>query len=131
MADARFRTITHGPDGLPYYVESAQFVDTWTNVDTGEFVTDVRSYRDPALRVTDNGDGTLTILVKGTGHHVMYDQDGQPIARFAGQRSFELLFDHAGTPTDPDDDELLAFLGVIKSVGHDDGFWDALVQAIG
>jgi hypothetical protein len=87
----------------------------WTNVATGDFVTVVGSYRGGDLRVTDNGDGTLTVISKHTDNWATYDQDGTGIAgaRRAGLTSFELLFDNAGTPTDPSDDEFVAFLGVV------------------
>ncbi|MGZ5410711.1 MAG: hypothetical protein ACXWDJ_12010, partial [Aeromicrobium sp.] len=129
--DVRFRTTTHGPDGLPYDYEHADFTDTWTNVTTGELVTVVGSYRNGALRVTDNGDGTLTVLIKGTGNNVFYNEDGQKIGRHTGLTSFELLFDHAGTPTDPSDDEFLAFLGFTKDTGRDDVLCAVLAQTIG
>jgi len=46
--------------------------------------------------VTDNGDGTLTILVLGTGNFTVNGEDGKAIARSPGQLRFELLIDHAG-----------------------------------
>ncbi len=130
--DGRERTTTHGPDGLSYYYDHAiQYTDTWTNVETGESVTDVGSYRGGALHVTDNGDGTLTVIVQNTGHSSMYNEDGQRIYHSAGVFRFELLFDHAGTPTNPDDDEFLAFVGVLKHTGRDDGFCETLVGELG
>jgi hypothetical protein len=83
------------------------------------------------LRITDNGDGTLTILVLATGNSVVYGANGKAIARNPGQIRFELLIDHGGTPTDPSDDEFLKFLGVVKeSTGRTDDFCSAVVPAI-
>ena len=83
------------------------------------------------MRVTDNGDGTLTILVLSTGNVVLYGEDGKAIARNPGQIRFEILIDHGGTPTDPSDDEFLAFLGVVKgSTGRSDDFCAAAVPAL-
>jgi hypothetical protein len=44
---------------------------------------------------------------------------------------FKLLFDHAGTPTNPDDDELIAFLGGVKTAGRSAGYCDAIVRVLG
>jgi hypothetical protein len=81
--------------------------------------------------VTDNGDGTLTILVMGTGNAVAFDEDGKAIARNPGQIPFELLIDNGGTPQDPSDDEFLADLGVVfGSTGRNDDFCEAVVPAL-
>lgn len=128
--DGRFRTTKRGPDGLSYsYDHATEYTDTWTNVATGESVTDIGAYRGKTLRVTDNGDGTLTELNQYTGRASTYNEDGQRIYHSAGVGRAELLFDHAGTPTNPDDDELLAFVGV-KSTGFD-GFCETLVDEFG
>ena len=82
-------------------------------------------------RVTDNGDGTLTILVLGTGNAVIYGEDGKAIARNPGQIRYEILIDDGGTPTDPSDDEFLADLGLVKdSTGGNDDFCEAVVPAL-
>jgi hypothetical protein len=81
--------------------------------------------------VTDNGDGTLTILILATGNDVLYGEDGKAIARNPGQIRFEILVDHGGTPTDPSDDEFLADLGLVKgSTGRSDDFCEAAVPAL-
>ena len=57
------------------------------------------------LQVTDNGDGTLHYLYQHTDHQVMYDEDGTMIAQLRiGSIVIEKTWDHAGTPTDPTDD---------------------------
>ncbi len=118
--DGRSRTTAHVPDGLPYYAEIAQSTEYWTNVATGEYVTFVLSYRFRDHKVTDNGDGTLTETVQTTGNGVLYSQDGRRLAHSAGLLfHFQLLIDHSGTPTDPSDDALLAFLGELKTAGKD------------
>jgi hypothetical protein len=103
----------------------------YTNRANGKTVTltVVRVTKD--LRVTDNGDGTLTILVLATGNDVYYGPDGKAIGRNPGQIRFEILIDHAGTPTDPSDDEFLADLGLVKgSTGRNDDFCEAAVPAL-
>ena len=86
---------------------------------------------DKDLRVTDNGDGTLTILVLSTGNIAVYGPDGKALARNPGQVRFELLVDHGGTPTDPSDDEFLEFLGLVKgSTGRTDDFCAAVLPVL-
>lgn len=131
VVTGRFRTTTHGPDGFYYEHDIARFTDTWTNLETAEFVTTEGSYRNDAHRVTDNGDGTLTILVQGSGTTATFNEAGERIAFGAGLTAWELLIDHAGTPTDPSDDEVLAFLGFTKSTGVDDGMCSAILEEIG
>ena len=76
-------------------------------------------------------DGTLTILVMGTGNAVAYNEDGKAIARNPGQIRFELLIDNGGTPQDPSDDEFLADLGVVfGSTGRNDDFCEAVVPGL-
>src|SRR5204863_4922889 len=62
VVDGRSRTTAHGPDGLPYYVEFSLHHNTWTNAATGEYVTVDWRLRDSYQKVTDNGDGTFTVI---------------------------------------------------------------------
>jgi hypothetical protein len=81
--------------------------------------------------VTDNGDGTLTLLILSTFNSVLYGPDGKAIARDPGQARFEVLIDHGGTPTDPSDDEFFEFLGLVKeSTGRTDDFCAAVVPVL-
>lgn len=81
--------------------------------------------------VTDNGDGTLTIVILATGNAVLYGANGKAIARNPGQLRFAILVDNAGTPTDPFDDEFIEDLGVLKgSTGRSDDFCTAAVAAL-
>ncbi|CAN5290711.1 hypothetical protein BH18ACT9_BH18ACT9_08120 [soil metagenome] len=131
VAVGRERTISHGPDGLPYYFVQERYTDTWTNLGTGETMTTVGAYRGHSLKVTDNGDGTLTVLAQNTGNDASYNADGDIVARSAGVFRFRLLIDHGGTPTDPDDDEVIAFLGVVKKTGLNSDFCETIVGTIG
>lgn len=130
--DGRFMIKSRGRDQLPYYQQHGSLTEVITNVATGENVTHVQHALYKDHRVTDNGDGTLTLLVLATGNGVVYDASGKAIARNPGQVRFELLIDHGGTPQDPSDDEFLEFLGVVKeSTGRSDDFCAATVVAIG
>jgi len=131
VTDGSLLVVAHGPDGLAYFLEHLTITVVFTNRANGKTVTltVVRVNKD--LRVTDNGDGTLTILALATGNDVFYGPDGKAIGRNPGQIRFEILVDHAGTPTDPSDDVFLADLGVVKgSTGRSDGFCETAVPAL-
>lgn len=131
-ATVRVHEMTRGAEQLPHHMEHARSEIVFTNPSTGEHVRRVERVTLKDLEVTDNGDGTLTLLVLGTGFDTTYDSDGKAIARNPGQTRFELLIDHAGTPSDASDDEFLAFLGIVKeSTGRNDDFCTAAVAAIG
>lgn len=131
VVDGRARTATHGPDGLSHMYEFVTDTVTTTNLATMDFVTRVATQQFHDVRVTDNGDGTLTVRQQATGTIIFYDQDGQVLSRGAGQFAFEFLIDHAGTPSDPSDDVFLGFQRVVRQVGKQVDICDAAVlQAI-
>jgi hypothetical protein len=112
---------TQGRDGLVYFLETAHGTVSYTNLATGKSFTNVFNVVQKDLKVTDNGDGTLTILVLATGSVKNYGPDGNLLFNDPGQIRFEILIDHGGTPTDPADDEFLEDLGIVKgSTGRND-----------
>ena len=59
------RVTQHG-DGLFYYYDEGEFTETWTNPDDPEdFATVISRFKQSALAVTDNGDGTYQVLFAG------------------------------------------------------------------
>ena len=111
----------HGPDGLAYGMETVHGRVSFTNVANGKTLTSVFNNVSKDLKVTDNGDGTLTILGMATGSNKIYGPDGKLLFNDPGQIRFEFLIDHGGTPTDPSDDEFIAELGLVKgSTGRND-----------
>lgn len=70
--------------------------------------------------MTDNGDGTLTVLALSTGVVKNYGPDGKLLFVDSGQVRFDLLIDHGGTPTDPEDDVFLTQTLVKESTGRND-----------
>jgi hypothetical protein len=110
-----------GRDQLAYWTATFRGTNRWTNaeVEDGPVFSEDFVGSDRDHRVTDNGDGTLTILVKFTGRS-FYALDGRRLFVDAGKGTFEVLIDHGGTPSDPSDDEFLEFLGGTEPVGRSD-----------
>jgi hypothetical protein len=110
-----------GPDGLAYASETVHGTQVITNLANGKTLTQIFNVLQKDLKVTDNGDGTLTIVVLATGSGKVYGPDGKLLFNDPGQIRFEILIDHGGTPADPSDDEFLEFLGVVfGSTGRND-----------
>ena len=131
VLDLRVHVAPHGRDRLQYFLQHGIRTEVLTNPANAKSLTSVAKVIEKDLRVTDNGDGTLTILILATGNAVLYGENGKAIARNPGQIRFEILIDHGGTPNDPSDDEFLADLGVVKgSTGRSDDFCEAAVPAL-
>jgi hypothetical protein len=131
VTDGRVHAVQHGPQEAPYFVEHVKRTEVYTNLANDKSVTAMVNAMTKDLRITDNGDGTITILVLATGNAVLYGEDGKALGRDPGQIRYEILIDTAGTPSDPSDDEFLAFLGVVKgSTGRSDDFCATAVPAL-
>lgn len=129
VMDGNVLVVPHGPDGLDYFLQHGRRTEVLTA--NGTTLTSVVTVTEKDKRVTDNGDGTLTVLILATGNAVLYGEDGKAIARNPGQIRFELLFGDNGTPDDPFDDVFLADLGLVKgSTGRSDDFCEAAVPAL-
>ena len=131
VLDMRVNVVSHGPSGLTYFLQHGVTREVLHNPATGTSLTSVTTVTEKDMRVTENGDGTLTILILATGNAVLYGPDGKAIARNPGQSRFEILVDDGGTPNDPSDDEFLGRLGTVKeSTGRNDDFCEAAVPAL-
>jgi hypothetical protein len=127
VADGSLLVKSKRGDDLAYFLEHLSETGVLTSLANGKSVTQVSRDIDQDMLVTDNGDGTLTILAKSVGVDVLYSSDGEVLARNPGQTRVEVLIDHGGTPSDPSDDEFLEFLGVVKgSTGRNDDFCAAI-----
>jgi len=130
VLDGHFLFNPHGPDGLAYGGEQLRGTDTFTLPNGHTFVVTF-SFASRDLRVTDNGDGTLTILAQSAGNFVASGSHSPIVLRSTGIQRVELRVNHAGTPTDPSDDEQLEFLGIIKGpTGRTDDFCEAVVPVL-
>jgi hypothetical protein len=130
VLDIRVQAVAHGPDGLVYFLLHGTETDVLTNLENGTSLRSFARVTEKDLRVTDNGDGTLTVLVLATGNAVLYGENGKAIARNPGQIRVELLIDHGRTPNDPSDDEVLSEELVKGSTGRSDDFCEVAVHAL-
>ena len=99
-------------------------------MDNGNFVTHHDAVLNKDLSVTDNGDGTLTVILLSTGNATIYDASGKAIGRNPGQVRIEFVVDHAGTPEFPPDDILLSETVIKGSTGRSDDFCEVVVPAL-
>jgi hypothetical protein len=130
VLDLRVKAVPHGRDRLAYFQSHGKRTEVITNLANDRFVTTAAKVLEKDLRVTDNGDGTLTILILATGNAAVYGENGKALGRNPGQSRFELIVDHGGTPNDPTDDEELSFRVIRESTGRSDDFCEAVVPAL-
>jgi hypothetical protein len=130
VLDLRVHAVPRGRDRLVYFLSHGKRTEVITNLANDRFVTTAAKVIEKDLRVTNNRDGTLTILILATGNATVYGANGKAIARNPGQTRFELVVDHGGTPNDPDDDVELSFRIVKDSTGRTDDFCGAVVPAL-
>jgi hypothetical protein len=130
VLDIRVQAVPHRRDRLVYFLQHGTETDVLTNLANGRSLRSFARVIEKDLRVTDNGDGTLTVLILATGNAVLYGENGKAIARNPGQIRVELLIDHGGTPNDPSDDEVLSEELVKGSTGRSDDFCEAAVAAL-
>ena len=132
VVTGKSRVTQHG-DGLFYYYDQGKFTETWTNPDDPtDFATVTSSFKQSALKVTDNGDGTYQVLFAGPGTTNVYDGKTL-IAHRAGQTRFILVFDDNGTPGDLLDDPVIARPGTVKEVGvgTEGAYCDPILDVVG
>lgn len=117
----QFTFIQRG-SGLAYFRASVRGTVVFTNTLTGGTYTNIFAANSRDLEVTDNGDGTLTILVQGSGSSRWYDKDGRFVLSDPGMFRGTILIDTMGTPDDPFDDAEIenSFVLVKGSTGRND-----------
>jgi hypothetical protein len=114
-----------GSSPFPYFLNTARGTVVTTNLATGGTFTNVFavSYRDH--KIVDNGDGTITITIIGTGGSRFYDADGNFVLKDPGQLRFAVDFNLNGTPGDPSDDfEVPGSFRVVRSSTGNSDFSD-------
>ena len=119
--DGYFSAKPHGPDGLIYFADRVRATDSWTNLANDETLTVDLAGQQKDLRVTDNGDGTLTILALMAGRQFVYGPDGTRLFVDTGTFQSKFLVDDGGTPADPFDDvEIEGSFELVREAGRRD-----------
>lgn len=98
-----------GKNGFPLFQGNAKSTVTWFNPETDRSATlrDRSNFRD--ISVTDNGDGTITVVSQTTGIPVEIRQDDGTVGlKDVGRIVFSTVLDYNGTPTDTEDDEFIS-----------------------
>jgi hypothetical protein len=116
-----FLLTPHGRNRLAYGMETSHGEQVWTNLATGKSLIVVTNFVVKDQQVSDNADGTLTIIVKSSGGVNVFGPDGKLLFKDPGQSRSVLLIDNGGTLADPSDDVFVEDLGRIKgSTGRND-----------
>jgi hypothetical protein len=119
----KYRVTSRRPgDGLDYYLENLRVEQTITDQATGLSVYDIQPNtlsKDQTL--TDNGDGTITIINLATGGERTYGHEGSLIARNSGQVRFRIVYDYVH------DVEISREL-IFGSTGTNDDFCEAVLS---
>jgi hypothetical protein len=105
-ATGQFLLNARGPDGLLYGRATVRRTLSFTNLANDKTFTWISSFVDKDMDVTDNGDGTFTLITQYAGGTRSYGPDGNFLG--AGGEAFreQILVDENG--------EFLDFLGVVK-----------------
>jgi hypothetical protein len=103
--DGYFSIKERASNELLYFADRFRSTLAYTNPETGLTYTVVRDRQMKDLRLTDNGDGTLTLVGLSTGALFTYGPDGERLDIRAGLSRETFLVDTMGT-ADPIDDVL-------------------------
>jgi hypothetical protein len=122
VMDTRVHIVPKGRDQLEYFLQHGTRTDVLSA--NGHSLTSFARVTEKDLRVTDNGDGTVTVLILATGNAVLYDESGKAIARNPGQVRLRIDFDENGNEV-PGSRQV-----VRESTGRSDDFCDAAVPAL-
>jgi hypothetical protein len=118
--EGRFIFNTHGRDGLGYSTETRHGTTSFTNLANEVTVTLITNTVIHDLKVTDNGNGTITVLQADTGISRVEGSIGKLGVKRTGTVRFEVLYNASGTLTDRSDDEELDSRVVRPNTGQSD-----------
>jgi hypothetical protein len=117
----------HSRHGTAYFLEHISVVNVFTGADPNSSVTDRTAFIQKDLKISDNGDGTITIITLLTGPSTAYGPNGKAIARDPGQVRFRIVIDLNGTPDFFDDDFEVSSTQIKGSTGRSDDYCEAMV----
>ena len=131
VVDGKVGAVPHGPDGFAYFLENFKETEVLTNVANGKTVTLVNdAHREgpegdrQRRRDADDPSGS------GRATPCSTEQTARRLRGTPVRADSRLLVDHGGTPTDPDDDELIDLEVVKGSTGRSDDVCAAAVEAL-
>ena len=128
VEDGSFSVVQRGPDWQFYGAARFTGSATFTNLANGKTITDSYAGESQDYKVTDNGDGTITVVVQFVGGQRFPTPDGRTVATSSG------IFRRLET-VDIATGELVADPVVLKEAGRqitDEVYCDQwLVPAIG
>lgn len=126
--DGRFLARLQGQDSIFYGMDNTRTVIQYTRRSTGQTATDIQPRTTSKdLKITNNGDGTLTIVQLLTGGERTYGDGGKLIASNSGQVRFKIVVDYNGTLSYPDDDTELSSELIFGSTGTNGDFCSAVL----
>ena len=96
--------VLRGSSPFPAFREHFSGTAVTTNTDTGGTFTNVFALNSQDHKITDNGDGTITITEDASGTSRFYDQFGNFVLKDPGSLRFAFDLNYNGTPGNPDDD---------------------------
>ena len=102
--DIHITAVLRGSSPFPAFREHFSGTAVTTNLDTGGTFTNVFALNSMDQKITDNGDGTITITDQASGSSRFYDQFGKFVLNDPGLLRFAFDLDYHGTPGNPDDD---------------------------
>jgi hypothetical protein len=109
---------TTGRDRTPRYTQSHHGGVTTTNLATGRATTITWDYTVQDVRVTNNGDGTISILTQIPGPERLYGPDGELVYTSGGTYRVLTVVDYGGTLSDPSDDTFVSETVVSSNGGR-------------
>jgi hypothetical protein len=120
VIDGTFLFNTTGENALPHIIGTEHGAVSITNLTTGKSYTEVFDNVNKILEITDNGDGTITVVQLLSGGLRTYGPDGKVVFHNDGQVRLLLLIDYGGTLLDPEDDVVLDEELIFGSTGTND-----------
>ena len=112
---------TKGSGDLLYFSTNAHGTISDINLATGKSYTNTFAFNDRDQRISDNGDGTITIVAAGTGVNKYFGPDGELLFMDAGLTQVQLDIDLNDTPTDVSDDTFVeGSFQLLKQTGRQD-----------
>ena len=120
--DVNITAVLRASSPFPYFREHFSGTGVTTNTETGGTFTNVFVSNQKDHKITDNGDGTITIVSDASGSSRYYDQYGNFVLKDPGQTRTAVDIDYNGTPGDPNDDVEVpgSFRVVRSSTGNSD-----------